>query len=242
MKCKNFLLTLGLGLCTFSATQGIAAKQALYTPFNWANSSPSGYILKGEFCVILGPLGLVGCGPVTLVNDPPNNRMFLDLGALGGQYWLLNDISYGNNVVPGQPDVCAQVSGFSYHQQVSGYLTALSYATESAPGGLRYMGRVADVASCKDRIATEMFAKTLPFNSVQNQVLSEWNFSALVPFPGLGCPIVGGHMVFDVKHVDFKSNRDSYFNSMPTDKCNASSPNFCDVVFPPGNACEALMP
>jgi hypothetical protein len=241
MKCKRILLALGLGLSAFSATQAIAAKQALYTPFNWATASPSGYIIKGTVCALFGSR-LIGCGPVTLVNDPPNNRMFLDLGALGGQYWLLNDISYANNAIPGQPGVCAQMPGFSYHQQVSGYLTALSYATESDPGGLRYMGRVADVASCKDRIATEMFAKVLPFNAVQNQVLSEWNFSALVPFPGIGCAIAAGHMVFDVKHVDFKSNRDSYFSSMPTDKCNASSPSYCEVVFPPGNACEALMP
>ncbi len=242
MKYKGIFLALGLGFSAFSATQGIAAKQPLYTPFDWAASSPSGYILKGTFCALIQNIGLVGCGPVTLVNDPPNNRWFLDLGALGGQYWLLNDISYGLNTVPGQPGICTQVPGFSYHEQVAGYKTALSYATESDPGGIRYMGRVADVASCKDRIATEIFARVLPFNSVQNQVLSEWNFSALLPFPGLGCPIAAGHMVFDVKHVDFKSNRDSYFNSMPTDKCNASSPSFCALAFPPGNACEALMP
>jgi hypothetical protein len=240
MKLKRSLLTLGLSLCAFSSTQGIAAKDSalpLYTPFNWATSAPSGYILKGTVCTNVPGVGTVGCNPVTIVNDPQNNRFFLDLGAQGGQYYLYNDASYIYNAIPG---VCTQVPNFTYQTEATGYETALSYATKSDPGGIRYMGRVIDVAGCKDRLAVEFLVKNLKHKSVKNQIPTEWNYSALYPIQGLGCPLVSAHMVFDVNNVDFKSNRDSYFASMPT-SCNSSAASFCEIVFPPGNPCEASM-
>lgn len=77
------------------------------------------------------------------------------------------------NVVPG----CARVlkadnSNFTFDDQVAGFLNVLSMPNSTTQKS-HYFGLAADVASCKDKIAVELYLK--------NGYLSKYNFAQLFP-------------------------------------------------------------
>lgn len=224
-------LAVALGICVsqgvFSQTEKSTTQLPLFTPFNYAETAPDGYIVQGTICNHASGIGDTGCHPVTFVIDPPNNRMLMDLGAGGGQYYVLNDASYIANTIPGQ---CLKVNNFTWSNQVAGYLNALSMPG-STTNKARYFGRVDDVGGCFDKVGVEMFTKL----KKRNGVLTEFNFAQQFPFPGIGCSMVTGNITFDLKTLDFKSPRDPYFVMPAT--CNSSAADFCSTSYPPGNPC-----
>jgi hypothetical protein len=234
MKIK--CLVVALGLCVsqvgFSQADMGHKRMPVFTPFNWNTTAPDGYIIKGTVCNhISGLPQQPACGPVTFVIDPPNKRLLFDLGAAGGQNYIINDASYVTGVVPG---VCLKVNNFTWDDQVAGYLNVLSM-TDNGTNVTRYFGRADDVASCQDRIGTELFTKFI----LGNGVLTQYNFSQLYPFPGLGCAYVTGKITFDLKTLDFDSPRDPYFAALPAN-CTSAAPDYCSAAYPPGNPCSNL--
>lgn len=191
----------------------------LFTPFNWAESNAS-FIIKGKACTHISKLGDLGCGPAIFVFDIPNKRLFMDLGKHGGQYYLLKDISYINEAIPGRG--CFQVPGFTFASQVNGYQNVLS-TPGSTPSKATYIGLALDVGSCKEKIAASM--------TVHQGFLTEWDYGQMFPVPGLGMQFVTGMITLDPNTIDTTSDRSHYF-VMPNN-CNNSAPKYCDTIYPP---------
>ena len=161
---KSFFVALSI----FTAGTACADPLPQFTPFNWAELD-SGYIVKGKACTHVAGMGNVGCYPVTVVVDAPNNRMFIDLGRVGGQYYILNDSAYANEAKPGAG--CLKVLNFNYHSQISGYNTLLS-TPGSTTTKANYIGFAKDVGSCTEKLAASF--------TVQQGVLSEADYSQAI--------------------------------------------------------------
>lgn len=211
------VLALSCSPCVIANTNN--TELSLFTPFNWAEST-TGYIIKGKICTHISKVGDLGCGPVTMVVDTPNKRIFIDTGKHGGQQYILKDTSYINGAIPGLG--CLQVPGFTYASQVSGYQNVLS-TPDSIPEKATYVGLAMDVGSCKEKIAASM--------TVQQGVLTEWDFGQMFSIPALGWQFVTGMITLDPGSIDTTSDRSYYFN-MPAN-CNSLALKYCDIAYPP---------
>ncbi|MHB1946952.1 MAG: hypothetical protein ACYCQI_02415 [Gammaproteobacteria bacterium] len=120
---KSLIIILALGCAPYGIAGTSNADVPLFTPFNWAQSN-TGFSIKGNACTHISKLGNLGCGPATIVVDSPNNRIFIDVGKHGGQYFLLKDASYINEAIPGRG--CLKVPGFTFASQIAGYQNVLS--------------------------------------------------------------------------------------------------------------------
>jgi hypothetical protein len=210
---KSFFVALSF----IAAGTACADELPQFTPFNWAELS-SGYIVKGKACTHVEGLGNLGCYPATVVVDAPNNRMFIDLGRFGGQYYIYKDSAYANESKTGAG--CLKVPNFNYNSQINGWSTILS-TPGSTTTKANYIGFAKDVGSCTERLAASF--------TVQNGVLSEANYSQLFPVRGR-MAIVTQMLTFDPNTIDTTSDRAAYF-SMPS-TCNSSAANYCEVIYP----------
>lgn len=210
---KPFIVALSL----FAAGTACADELSQFTPFNWAELS-SGYIVKGKACTHVTGMGNLGCYSATVVVDSPNDRIFIDLGRYGGQYYILKDSAYANEPTSGAG--CLKVPNFDYNSQIRGYRTLLS-TPGSTTTKANYMGFAKDVGSCKEKIAASF--------TVKHGVLSEANYSQLFPVRG-HMEIATQMITFDPDTIDTVSDRSAYFEMPST--CNSSAANYCEIIYP----------
>lgn len=187
----------------------------LFTPFNWSELG-SGYIVKGKSCTHVANMGNLGCNPATIVVDAPNNRIFIDLGRFGGQYYILKDSTYVNGALPGAG--CLKVSNFNYESQVSGYKTLLS-TPGSTTTKANYTGFAKDAGSCADNLSASL--------TVENGVLIEADYSQYFPVRG-HMEIITQRITLDASSINTTSDRSAYFTMPAT--CNNSAANYCDII------------
>lgn len=213
----KFYKTFFAALSFFAAGTACAEELTQFTAFNWAELS-SGYIVKGKVCTHIANMGNLGCNPVTIVVDSPNNRIFIDLGRFGGQYYILKDTAYSNEPTHGAG--CLKVPNFNYNSQISGYSTLLS-TPGSTTTKANYIGFAKDVGSCTEKLAASL--------TVQQGVLSEADYSQLFPVRG-HMEIVTQMLTLDPNTIDTTSDRAAYF-VMPS-ACNSSAANYCEIMYP----------
>ncbi len=161
----------------------------LFSPFDWsqAGHDGGGYIEKGTVCNSL-PTGGQVCNASTLVIDPPNKRYFLDLGALGGQYYIFEDSAWIANV--DGSTACFQVSGWNWEAQVNGYKTVVSQPGATDERGL-YSGLALDIGGCVQNLGITF--------KLQHNVVSQWSYAQYFPIPGL-CWDAQGVINFNREH------------------------------------------
>jgi hypothetical protein len=144
----------------------------------------------------------------------------MDLGRLGGQYYLFKDSAFANETLPGSG--CMYIPQFNYAAQVTGYQTLLS-TPDSTHAKAHYIGFAKDVASCSEKIAASI--------TIENSVLSTFNFSQNFQVEGHGMQIVTEMITFNLATIDKTSDRSAYF-IMPS-SCSTTTVNYCDAMYPP---------
>jgi hypothetical protein len=195
--------------------------------FDW--SAQPQYIIQGTGTTFVGTTN-VGSVPVTFVIDPPNKRISLITGDQK-QIILANETFIINSVPPTVPNPpsCTRVlkadgTNFTFDDQVAGYLNVISMpgSTIKHP---TYFSLASDAATCQGKLSVSI--------TLEDGFFSKFFFAELLP---LGtCATVTGIIVFDPTTIDTSSPLDPYF--VIDSDCTASSPNWCDVVYPPGNPC-----
>jgi len=195
----------------------------LFTPFDLNQSH--GYIINGTYCQnIFGP-----CANVSLVIDPPNNRMFIGLGQFG-QYVILHNASYVFGLVF-TPGVCSQVVGWNYSQQVIGWSGAASMPDSRQPDRSIFTGLVHDVGGCAHDLS--LTVRQL------NEFITELSFDQRVQYDATGngtfiCFLTKGSIEYSISTLDRHSSRAAYFVIPP----ECSTPiDYCAFAYPPGNPC-----
>lgn len=205
-----------------------------YTSFNFSNTGRH-YIVNGTVCSAIyddnGNQLNKQCGPSTLVVDPPNERLFFDLGNSGGKFAILSNDSYTWDS-PTLGTNCAITPGFGYDDQVTGYLTVVSRPGSKYPGRSIYTGLANDAHSCDRRISATI--------NTQIDFITELDFSQRFPiqfFPNTPsiCATVVVIIELSWSTLDDHSSTNPYF-VIPA-SCNTPI-DFCQVSFPSGNPCD----
>jgi len=162
---------------------------------------------------------------VTLVLDSKNERIFFDLGG-GGKYWIFRNYSVVDLL-----GVCTILKNWNYTSQVVGYSTAFSSNILDS----EFIGEVRDVGSCNDPV----FVKITKLFGVGPFV--EFDFQQIFPlppnpqFPNGICLQVNAIQTYT--SIDYFSSRAPFFN-LPPACLSPNLPEYCDVFYPSGNACE----
>ena len=200
-----------------------------FTRFN-LNSSKTGYIINGTIYQNLGPSPV----PTTLVMDPKNNRMMLDLSGNGGKFVITKDAAY----IFGQPflEACTRVIGWNYALQVASFAELYSLPGSKTHDKSEYTGLARGFGSCLHDVSYTIRTKE---KGNKGDVIFELDFAQRIPVQfsptNNTCFNALGITEYDMNTVDFTSNRDAYFQ-LPT-SCTTNPIDYCALIYPPNNPC-----
>lgn len=217
-----------------SAQSGGQGEIAPFTPFD-LEAATEGYIVKGKL------YSAAGIFDGTMVIDNPNKRVAFVFPPLGTFITTTTD-SYNLNI-PNTGGACLKYAGFGYAAFVDSFkkITSTPGATEKEA---RFTGYTKDSFSCNQNITFTFIQK---FVNAGNKMLGGkkipviTELDAALPGPAgpTTCRQGQAYFVSDLKTLDTKSNRDSYF-VLPA---NCATPvNYCQAAYPPGNACAIDCP